>query len=387
MPFAVVDKEVDEELRGFFHDGIGFAAQESAIHAVLVVFPVVKRQPRATHRPNAVIGVIDGRCIAPGVQVVMKREAAGAVHFFGRAPAAVKIRFDKVEERPSRLRKIADLGRPVVHLEIDVGGVFAVPRRSHAFVPDALQVGGHGAGTAAPHQEIAAELEVERSETGIFLAFLDPGETLVDGKGLDRWIGGRRRHLQVDAAEELLVVCHVPRLEDGIRLGGAAQVASAGGGRIASAIVGRGDHDQSNRVGVGDGEIAAGDVHLSAFVDSAQDRTEFHAGRFELVGLGLQLLGSQARRDPEVGVGNRFALQDNLIGRGYGSLAILRACERGVKRQLAGLVADDAHDQRLVRRGGEHFARVCCIADAIGDAHNAGGEVQLAAVAGGIVLS
>ena len=100
---------------------------------------------------------------------------------------------DQVEERPGGFRQVADFGRPVVHLEIDVGGVLAVPWRRHAFVPDALQVGRHGAGTAAAHQQIAAELEVQRGETGIILAFLDPGQTLVDGERFYRGIVRRRR--------------------------------------------------------------------------------------------------------------------------------------------------------------------------------------------------
>ena len=138
VALAVIDQEIEKKLRGFFHDGIRFAAQESAVQAVLIVFPEMQRHPRAAHRPDAAIAVIDGRRIAPGIEVVMKNKAARAIHFLGSAAAALEVRLDQVEERPGGFREIADFGRPVIHLDIDVGGVLAVPWRSHAFVPDAL---------------------------------------------------------------------------------------------------------------------------------------------------------------------------------------------------------------------------------------------------------
>ena len=185
MALAVIDEEVEKKLRGILHDGVGFASQKSAIQAILIVFPVMERQPRAAHRPYAAIGVIYGCGIAPGIEIVMKGETAGAIHHFGCAPATLDIRFDQVEERLSSFREVADFGRPVVHLEIDVGGVFTVPRRSHTFVPNALQVGRHGAGTTAPHQQIPAELEVECGEARIILAGLDTCQTLIYRESLD----------------------------------------------------------------------------------------------------------------------------------------------------------------------------------------------------------
>ena len=90
MALAVVDQEVEKKLRGFLHDGIGFARQECAIQTILIVLPEMERQPRAAHRPDADVAVIDGRGIGPGIDIVMEREAAGAVHFLGCAPATVE---------------------------------------------------------------------------------------------------------------------------------------------------------------------------------------------------------------------------------------------------------------------------------------------------------
>ena len=207
----------------------------------------MERQPRAAHRPDAAVGVVDRRGIAPGVDVVMKREAARAVHLLGGAAAAVERHLDQVEQRPRGFRQVAHFGRPVVHLQVDIGGVLAVPRRSHEFVPDALEIGRHGSRTAAAHQQVAAELEVQRRKAGVLLAFLEAGETFVGGKVLDSGIAGRRRQHHLHAAEELLVIGEVRGFQRVIRLGGASQVLIAGGGRIAAAIIRRGDHQQVSR--------------------------------------------------------------------------------------------------------------------------------------------
>src|SRR5579862_198897 len=115
MALAIIDEKVEEKARSFLHDGVSLAAQESAIETILVVIPEVERQPRAAHRPDADVAIIDGGCIAPGVDIVMKHEAAGTVHFFCRAAATVHRHFHQIEQWPGRLWKIADFGRPVVH--------------------------------------------------------------------------------------------------------------------------------------------------------------------------------------------------------------------------------------------------------------------------------
>ena len=49
-------------------------------------------------------------------------------------------RGNELEQRFMQLRKITDLGRPVVHLYIDVEMPVTVPRCLHTLGPDALQV-------------------------------------------------------------------------------------------------------------------------------------------------------------------------------------------------------------------------------------------------------
>ena len=63
--------------------------------------------------------------------------------------------------------RLRDLGRPVVHLGVDVDGVLAVPGRLELVVPDALQVGRLAAGAARRDQQVAAVLEEQGGERGI----------------------------------------------------------------------------------------------------------------------------------------------------------------------------------------------------------------------------
>ena len=215
VALAIVDQEVEEELRGFLHDGIGFAAQERTVQAVLIALPEVQGEPRSAHRPDADVSIVDRRGVAPGVDVVVEHEAAGAVHLLRRPAAAVERHPDQVEQRPGGFGQVADFRRPVVHLDVDVGRVLAVPGRCEALVPDALEVGRHRAGAAAAHQQVAAELEVQGGEPGIFLPALDARQTLVGRKALERRIARRPRQGQLDAPEQLLVIRDVGSLEGG----------------------------------------------------------------------------------------------------------------------------------------------------------------------------
>ena len=47
---------------------------------------------------------------------------------------------DQLHERFMAFRKIGRLGRPVVHLGVDVDRVLASPRRAGEFIPQSLQI-------------------------------------------------------------------------------------------------------------------------------------------------------------------------------------------------------------------------------------------------------
>ncbi len=93
--------------------------------------------------------------------------------------------------------EVGDLGRPVVHLGVDVDGVLALPRRRERVVPEPLQVRGHRARPAAGDQQVAAEVEVEHGQPGIVGTGLHALEPRVG-----RQVGRGGVEAKRDAAEE-----------------------------------------------------------------------------------------------------------------------------------------------------------------------------------------
>ena len=68
---------------------------------------------------------------------------------------------DVVGEGGVEVAEVGHLGRPVVHLYVDVGVDVGVPRGRIAVVPDPLQVGRQGDAPAARDEQVAAIGEVE----------------------------------------------------------------------------------------------------------------------------------------------------------------------------------------------------------------------------------
>ncbi len=75
--------------------------------------------------------------------------------------------------------KIANLHRPVVHLEVDIDGVLAVPHGHELVVPDALEIKSRAALPAAGDNEVPPHLEIQRRQPRIFLAVPDRFQPLV----------------------------------------------------------------------------------------------------------------------------------------------------------------------------------------------------------------
>ena len=136
---------------------------------------------------------------------------------------------------------------------------------------------------------------------------------------------GRRRQFQVHPAEQLLVIGQVPGSERGVRLGSASQVLRTNLSRIATAIIRRGDQQKSRCIGVGNNQIAAGDLHLAAFVHGAQDCAELHAGRLQVGFFGFEFFSRQSRVDPETGVRYGFAVENHTVRR---AVVVWLSCER-----------------------------------------------------------
>ena len=130
---------------------------------------------------------------APDIGEVMGDEAAAAVMLSRRLPARFPQRGEVVEQRRRALRQRGNLRRPVVHLQVDVQVVVAVPGRLHLLAPDPLEVGGQRPGSGTGDEEIAAVLEVESQQARIILGGNNPAsgtyDTNVLVKGLPSVLG------------------------------------------------------------------------------------------------------------------------------------------------------------------------------------------------------
>ena len=82
----------------------------------------------------------------------MHRPAVAAVVAFGGFLAKGNKALQVIEKRQVAFRQVADLGRPIVHLEVDIKVVVAVPRRIVLLRPNALQVGWQEARARAADQ-------------------------------------------------------------------------------------------------------------------------------------------------------------------------------------------------------------------------------------------
>ena len=82
-----------------------------------------------------------GRGRPPEIGVVVGDPAAGAPMHLGGAGAGYREVLDHGHQRLDALAQVGGLGRPVVHLGIDVDRVLAAPGRVQAVVPQALERG------------------------------------------------------------------------------------------------------------------------------------------------------------------------------------------------------------------------------------------------------
>ena len=97
-------------------------------------------KPGSTVREHAPLRTIHRTCYAPDIGIMMCHPATATVHF----PSRLCSRYAQIlNQRIQRFRGVTEiryLGRPVVHLRIDVDGIFAVPRRILTVIPNTLQV-------------------------------------------------------------------------------------------------------------------------------------------------------------------------------------------------------------------------------------------------------
>ena len=146
--FRLLDQVVEVEQRRLLQDRIG-PAQELAVEREGVVLPEMLAEPGRAADGRAPGRGLAGRGEAPRVGDDVRHPAARVVVGLRGLAARLDQRGDELVQRLVQLGEVADLGRPVVHLHVDVEVPVAVPRRLDFLGPDALQVGRQSAGPRA----------------------------------------------------------------------------------------------------------------------------------------------------------------------------------------------------------------------------------------------
>ena len=249
----LLDERVQEEPACTNERGVE-AREVSGIAAILVMLPEILAEPGAAGWPEAPGPVDRGRC-APEVSVMVSHPAAGTPVHFGRAGARLGQVHDHGVQRLDTLGQVARLGRPVIHLGVDVDGVLAAPRRVHAGIPQALQRRRLSAWSRAAQQEVTAELKVESHELRV-VAACEPPDPLVGRPPL----GVAVAHVKCDPPEHALMLGHVSLLDGLVRFRGRrVEARKHVRSRVATCVVESlvtrcGGNEHHDRVGFRDGD-------------------------------------------------------------------------------------------------------------------------------------
>ena len=137
----------------------------------------------------------------------MRYDPAAAVHAASGLRPAFGHALHKREQRLTALRKAKPFCRPVVHLQVDVDGVFAAPRRVHVRIPDALEIRRERTLARGGNQKVATEVKIgaDQSEVRIFVS--EQRKPQVRGHRLKGGVTGKRQLRLVKQSAVVLRVC------------------------------------------------------------------------------------------------------------------------------------------------------------------------------------
>ena len=130
------------------------------------VVVALRREPRRARKipaPSAAADRVRARAVCISLRIRERRAGARLRNGHGRE--------HPVGKRREALREVRRVRAPVVHLDVDVRVVVAVPRRVVGVVPYSLQVRGERARTRAGNEQVATEVELQRDKSGVLGAF------------------------------------------------------------------------------------------------------------------------------------------------------------------------------------------------------------------------
>ena len=116
-------------------------AEKVLIAGEEIVLPQMLGSPCATIWPHSIISAIHRSGNTPQIGVVVGHPSLCPIKHLGCFGTCSGKVVDKREQWIVTFREICHFGRPIVHLGIDIDGVFTVPRGIHTAIPHSLQVG------------------------------------------------------------------------------------------------------------------------------------------------------------------------------------------------------------------------------------------------------
>ena len=283
-------EEVGSEAGGSPDDGIAFATQPFAVAGVVVIIPQMSGQPWTGGRTQIVRhgSVAQRSRKAEWVGRDGSRPSTSSPITAGRLFAGFHLRLDVVNHGLHTFQQVVAEGGPVVHLDIDVVVVIAMPRAVNVVEPNSLQVGGQRAGSGTCNEQVAAKLEIERLEIGIVTVAAIVGESL---RGGFREVYTPIAETEVYMVEERLVVGQVAfeqflvvHLRSGLhpRSRGFLRLLAYVGQRVVvvrievHAVVGIGCEQEGHFLCSSDGQRAVGIAHATACYLGANQQAELH---------------------------------------------------------------------------------------------------------------
>ena len=171
---------VEQEVGSTLHDGV-IVCQELFVTRVEIMLPEVGGEPGAARGEHAPGGAVHGSGDAPEVGIVVGHPTLAAIHLLSRLRTRLTQVADHREEGLLCLCEIAYQRRPVVHLGIDVDGVFRVPWGIHLVVPHTLEVCGLATRLTRRNQQVSAILHHQRHH--IEVCAVEGSQALIRGQG------------------------------------------------------------------------------------------------------------------------------------------------------------------------------------------------------------
>ena len=125
------------------------------------MLPQMHCHPCAAHLPECRSRIhILRTAVSIDIGIVMAHGSPAAIHSLRHIPSSFLYRMNQVKKRFMECGQITDFRRPVIHLQIDIRRIFALPTGTKLMIPNTLQVHGRRALSSGRYHHISSILEI-----------------------------------------------------------------------------------------------------------------------------------------------------------------------------------------------------------------------------------